>query len=171
MLHALDSPKILAKYPKHTCTGPFFDDQRFLNGFFGMGNYTVLDRKWNLATHYLGKPIAVAPDVNIHFTGSHKPNWHMCEHGMYDIKPPRKAASPPPKPTSLPKPAAKAESHAGGPTHSPSVGSGAPSGTTEAPVGGDSVNATTATAAPMATSTTALLHAVAANGRGRVTST
>jgi lipopolysaccharide biosynthesis glycosyltransferase len=85
MLHALDTPRILATYPRHTCTGPFFDDQRFLNGFF-KGNYTKLDRRWNFATHYSGRPIGVDPDVNIHFTGRNKPAWHNCQHGTYDLK-------------------------------------------------------------------------------------
>jgi hypothetical protein len=67
---------------RHSCTGNFFDDQAFLNTYYN-GNFTHLEKKWNTQLKYHGVPVLVNNHTNVHFTGSLKPRWHVCDHGTY----------------------------------------------------------------------------------------
>jgi len=66
----------------HACTGNFFGDQAFLNSYWGK-NYTYLENRYNAVHKYSGKPVKVRADENVHFTGVHKPPWHLCKHDTY----------------------------------------------------------------------------------------
>ena len=68
--------------PQHACTGNFFGDQAFLNTYWGK-NYTHLEHRYNAVHKYTGRPVKVQADENVHFTGSRKPPWHLCQHETY----------------------------------------------------------------------------------------